>query len=167
MTDATGQTLRYGVDRLVTRGKRVFGWGWAAHPTQAIEAISLSVKGNGWEAQLPVNHGLARDDVKEAFPDLVNGRSSGFVVTGCLPQTPARELALELKFDDGPTTSVDVTRALETRSAGHRKVREMRWLAQAVMRRVRQHDFRGILRRAKSQNYGAPSLGSQIRRASW
>jgi len=160
MTEATGQALRYGVDRLVTRGKRVFGWGWAAHPTQAIEAITLSVRGDGWEAKLPVNYGLARDDVKEAFPDLVDARSSGFVVTGYLPQIPPRELALELRFADGAAMSVDVTGVLETRSAGHRKVRELRWVAQAVIRRMRQRDFRGILRRAKSQNYGAPSLDS-------
>ncbi len=160
MSENTDQALRYGIDRLVTRGKRLFGWGWAAHPARAIEAITLSCKGNGWEAQLPVNHGLARDDVGKAFPELVNGRSSGFVVTGYLPQVPARELMLELAFDDGATTCVDVTRAMETRSTSHRKLRELRWLARAVLRRMRQGDFGGILRRAKSQNYGAPSLDS-------
>ena len=160
MTESSGQALRYGVDRLVTRGKRVFGWGWAAHPAQTIEAITLSIKGDGWETELPVNHGLARDDVKEAFPDLVDGRSSGFVVTGYLPQIPARELTLALKLGDGATTRVDVTRTMESHSVGHRKVRELRWLARAVLRRMRQRDFRGIVRRAKSQNYGAPSLDS-------
>ena len=160
MTESPRQAFRYGIDRLVTRGKRVFGWGWAAHPAQAIEAITLSIKGDGWEAELPVNHGLARDDVKEAFPDLVNGRSSGFVVTGYLPQVPARELKLTLKLGDGATACVDVTRAMETHSVRHRRLRELRWFARAVLRRMMQRDFRGIVRRAKSQNYGAPSLDS-------
>jgi len=160
MTATAVPELRYGVDRLVTRGRRVFGWGWAAHPAQSIAAITLAVKGNGWEAQLPVNHGLARDDVKAAFPVLVNGRSSGFVVTGYVPDVPIRELTLEVKLDDGTIASIDVTGAMETRSVGHRKLREARWLARAVLRRMRQGDFRGILRRAKSQNYGAPSLDS-------
>lgn len=160
MTEITPHELRYSVDRLIARGRRVFGWGWAAHSAQAIEAITLSVKGNGWEAQLSVNHGLARDDVKEVFPDLVNGGSSGFVVTGYLPHVPALDFSMELKLSDGSTACIDVTQAMEAHSARHRRIREVRWLAQAVLRRARQGDFRGIIRRAKSQNYRAPSLDS-------
>ena len=160
MTEVSRPEPLYSVDRLIARGKRVFGWGWAAHSAQAIEAITLSVKGNGWEAQLPVNYGLARDDVKEAYPELVNGGSSGFVVTGYLPRVPALDFRMELKLGDGSTTSVSVTRAMETHSARHRRLRELRWLVQAVLRRVKNGDFRGILRRAQSQNYIAPSLDS-------
>jgi glycosyltransferase involved in cell wall biosynthesis len=160
MTEVGRHELLYSVDRLIARGRRVFGWGWAAHSAQAIEAITLSVKGSGWDAQLPVNYGLARDDVKEAFPDLVNGGSSGFVVTGYLPHVPALDFSIELKLGDGSTTSVNVTRAMEAHSARHRRLRELRWLAQAVLRRIRHGDFRGIVHRAKSQNYSAPSLDS-------
>jgi glycosyltransferase involved in cell wall biosynthesis len=160
MTEISRHELLYNVDRLIARGRRVFGWGWAAHPAQAIEAVTLSVKGNGWETQLPVNYGLARDDVKEAFPDLVNGGSSGFVVTGYLPHVPALDFNMELKLGDGSVECVNVARAMEVHSARHRKLRELRWLAQAVLRHIRQGDFLGIVRRAKSQNYGAPSLDS-------
>ena len=160
MMEIDARELRYGVDRLVARGRRVFGWGWAAHPTQSIEAMTLSVKGEGWETQLSANYGLARDDVKEAFPELVNGGASGFVVTGYLPQVPALDLSMELKLGDGSTACVDVTQAMETHSARQRRLRELRWLAKAVLRRFRQGDLRGIVRRAKSQNYGAPSLNS-------
>jgi glycosyltransferase involved in cell wall biosynthesis len=160
MTEVTRPEPLYSIDRLIARGKRVFGWGWAAHSGQAIEAITLLVKGKGWNAQLPVNYGLARDDVKETYPELVNGGSSGFVVTGYLPHVPALDFSMELKLGDGSTTSVSVTRAMETHSASHRRLRELRWLAQAVLRRVKHGDFRGIVRRAQSQNYIAPSLDS-------
>ena len=111
--------------------------------------MTLSVKGEGWETQLPANYGLARDDVKEAFPELVNGGASGFVVTGYLPHAPALDFSMELTLGDGSTTSVNVTRAMEAHSAGHRRLRELRWLAKAVLRRLRQGDFRGIVRRAQ------------------
>jgi glycosyltransferase involved in cell wall biosynthesis len=160
MTEISNPDLHYNVDRLIARGRRVFGWGWAAHSAQAIEAITLSVKGNGWEVPLSVNYGLARDDVKEAFPNLVNGGSSGFVVTGYLPHVPALEFNMQLKLHDGSATCVNVTPAMEAHSARHRRLRELRWLAKAVLRRMRQGDLRGIVRRAKSQNYSAPSLDS-------
>src|SRR5215208_7210938 len=32
---------RFGIDRLVTNGRRVFGWGWVAHPTKAVETVAL------------------------------------------------------------------------------------------------------------------------------
>src|SRR5271167_2425268 len=160
MTEISRHELLYNLDRLMARGRRVFGWGWAAHTAQVIEAITLSVKGNGWKAQLSVNYGLARDDVKEAFPDLINGGSSGFVVTGYLPHVPAVDFSMELKLGDGSTACVNVTPAMEAHSARHRRLRELRWLVKAVLRRMRQGDFRGIVRRAKSQNYNAPPLDS-------
>jgi glycosyltransferase involved in cell wall biosynthesis len=73
---------------------------------------------------------------------------------------PASELALALAFADGSATSIDVTKALETHSERRRKLRELLWVGRAVLRRARQRDFRGIVHRAKSQNYGAPSLDS-------
>ena len=150
--------LYYGVDRLATSGKRIFGWGWAADPVRAIDGITLRVKGDGWERRLPANHGLGRVDVKEAYPDLNNAESSGFVVTGYLPLRPVRELVLELGFGDGTTADVDITHVVETRTSGQRKWRELRWLSHAVWRRLKRGDVRGILGRARAQNYLAPSL---------
>jgi len=150
--------VRFGIDRLVTNGRRIFGWGWVAHPTRAIETAALKLEGDGWQSRLPVDFGLTRADVERAFPDLRNAGSSGFVVTGYPPQRPVAKAALEVRFDDGESTELDITHVIEARPAGHRKLREMLWLARAAGRRVVRGDFRGIARRALAQNYGAPSL---------
>ena len=70
----------------------------------------------------------------------------------------ARKLTLELRFDDGEALGLDITHVVESRRAGHRKFRELLWLARAAGRRLRRGDIRGIARRALAQNYGAPSL---------
>jgi len=158
MNENKERELQFGIDRLVTNGRRVFGWGWVAHPVHAIEELALVVKGDGWEKRLPVNFGLARADVESAFPRLRNAGSSGFVVTGYSPRQPAQTLILELRFDDGAEWALDVTHVLESRHAGHRKFRELLWLARAVWRRLKRGDIRGILDRAKAQSYAAPSL---------
>lgn len=158
MIDNATPELRYGIDRLVTNGRRIFGWGWVAHPVRAIEEITLLLEGEGWRARLPVDSGLTRADVESAFPQLRNAASSGFVVTGYAPAEPARALRLELRFDDGRTTELDVTHVVEARTRHRQKLRELAWLARAVWRRLRQGDLRGILRRARAQNYAAPSL---------
>jgi len=158
MSNHEERDLQFNIDRLVTNGTRIFGWGWAAHPVRAIEEITLLVQGEGWEKRLPVNFGLARGDVESAFPQLRNAGSSGFVVTGYSPQGSARALVLELRFDDGAQTDLDVTHVLESRRAGERRWRELLWLARAVWRRLRRGDLRGIVSRARAQNYSAPSL---------
>jgi len=158
MSENKERALQFGIDRLVTNGKRIFGWGWVAHPAHAIEEVALLLTGEGWEKRLPVNFGLARDDVEHAFPRLRNARSSGFVVTGYSPREPALKLTLELRFDDGALLGLDVTHVVEARRAGHRKLRELLWLARAVWRRLRRGDIQGILNRARAQNYSAPSL---------
>ncbi len=150
--------MPYGIDRLVTRGTRIFGWGWVAHRERAVSTVALILKGDGWEKRLPVSHGLGRDDVEKHYPLLVNAASSGFVVTGYFPRHPLRELALELTFDQGESAKIDVTGVVETPSAGKRRRRELTWLLRSVWRRFRRGDVRGILERAGAQNYLAPTL---------
>ncbi len=158
MSDNKERELQFGVDRLVTSGKRVFGWGWVAHPAHAIEEVALLLTGDGWEKRLPVNFGLARADVEAAFPRLRNAGASGFVVTGYAPREPALKTILELRFDDGALLELDVTHVVESSRAGHRRLRELLWLARAVWRRLRRGDIHGIVHRARAQNYSAPSL---------
>jgi len=158
MNENKERDLRFNMDRLVTNGKRIFGWGWAAHPIHAIEDVALLLKGDGWEQRLQANCGLARNDVESAFPRLWNAASSGFVVTGYPPRQPVLKLVLELRFDDRTELELDVTHVLESRHAGHRKLRELLWLAQAVWRRLKRGDIHGIASRAKAQNFSAPSL---------
>ncbi len=158
MNENAQRELQFGIDRLVTNGKRIFGWGWAAHPAHAIDEVTLLLKGDDWEKSLPVNFGLARSDVESAFPRLHNAGSSGFVVTGYMPRAPARTMILQLRYDDGGTKDLDITHVVESRHGSQRKLRELLWLLRAVWRRLKRRDFRGILSRASAQNYSAPSL---------
>ena len=158
MSEPKERELQYGIDRLVTNGTRIFGWGWVAHPSQAIKEVTLRLEGDDWEKRLPVHFGLARADVERAFPLLCNAGASGFVVTGYPPRHPARKLVLELRLEKGGTTALDITHMVDSRTEGHRKFRELLWLARAAGRRLRRGDLRGIVRRAVAQNYGAPSL---------
>ena len=158
MSDHKERELHFGIDRLVTNGRRIFGWGWVAHSTKAIETVALRLEGAGWQTRLPVDFGLARADVERAFPLLRNAASSGFVVTGYPRQQRVTQAALELRFDDGESKELDITHVIQARPATHRKLREILWLARATGRRLARGDFRGIARRALAQNYGAPSL---------
>ncbi len=80
------------------------------------------------------------------------------MVTGYSPRQPARTLVLELRFDDGALLRLDVTHVLESRRAGHRKFRELALARPRRLRRLKRGDIRGIVSRAKAQNYAAPSL---------
>jgi glycosyltransferase involved in cell wall biosynthesis len=154
----SGPELRYGIDRLETRGARVFGWGWVADPARAIAEVALRVTGDGWERLMPASSGMARDDVERANPGMAHARFSGFVVTGYAGRPPIRKLALELGYADGGSYTIDITGSLATDRSDTRKWRELRWLASAVWRRFRQGDLRGIARRVRAQNYTAPAL---------
>jgi hypothetical protein len=158
MSENAERELQFGIDRLVTSGKRIFGWGWVAHPERAIAVITLLSKGDGWERRLPVNFGLARGDVDKAFPGLLNARSAGFVVTGYIPRYPVQKLVLEIRFDGDARTELDITNVLEVRHTPQRKLYELLWLARAVWRRLKRGDIHGLLSRARAQNYFAPPL---------
>ena len=158
MSEPKERELQFGIDRLVTNGKRIFGWGWAAHPTQAIEEVALRVEGEGWQKRLPVHFGLVRADVERAFPLLRNAGASGFVVTGYPPRHPARKLVLELRFDDGETAGLDITHAWNrarratgnSASSSGSRARPGAGCGAAI--------FAGSCGGRVAQNYGAPSL---------
>lgn len=149
---------RHSIDRLVVSGRRLFGWGWAAHGEREIAAMHLSLEGEGWERRLEAGIGLARHDVGDAYPDLVNAEASGFVVTGYIPDRPPTRAWLEIELEDGRSERVDVTHVVETRYAKRRRWRLIAWVAHAVWRRLKHGDIAGIVRRAKTQTYAAPSL---------
>ncbi len=157
-TERSDGELRYGIDRMVVNGRRMFGWGWIAHPTRCVDAVTLNLAGKGWERRLPVNFGLARQDVSEAFPDFVNAGSSGFVVTGYVPGEPAARVWLEVTLRDGAACDIDVTHLADSRYSERRRRRMLVWLVRAVWRRLKRGDVRGILRRARAQSYAVPSL---------
>lgn len=150
--------LMHAIDRLVISGRRIFGWGWAAHPTQAIEAVHLRVRGDGWEKRLAAGAGLARGDVEKEHPRLVDAGTSGFVVTGFVAHAAPTQLALEVELADGRVAELDVSRSAETLYAHQHKRRQIGWVARSVWRRLRRGDVRGIVRRARAQSYSAPSV---------
>jgi glycosyltransferase involved in cell wall biosynthesis len=150
--------LQHSVDRIVVSGKRVFGWGWAAHRSRAVKGIDLYLEGEGWERRIPTGFGLARDDVEKAFPDHVNSGASGFVVAGHIPKAPARRSWLEVDFEEGPRTRIDVTALIDNRYSQRTRFRQIGWLAQSVWRRLRHGDLLGILRRATAQAYAVASM---------
>ena len=158
MTPNPSEGLRYAVDRLVVKGRRVFGWGWAAHATRAVRSLHVRAMGEGWERRLPVNSGIPRPDVGEANPALVNAASAGYVLTGYLPASKLTAMRLEIELDDGTTTERDIGEAVDHRSEPRDRLRVLAWLARAVWRRLKRGDIAGILRRARAQHYAAPSV---------
>jgi glycosyltransferase involved in cell wall biosynthesis len=156
--DAPRRELRHSIDRLVIGGRRVFGWGWAADADRAVSSVHLVLEGERWERRLTGAFGLARPDVRESFPDLVNAETSGFVVTGFLPESAPDKVWLEIEVEDGTVERIDVTKFVETRSRERRRSRLIAWVAHAVWRRLKRGDIAGIVRRARAQSYAAPSL---------
>ena len=158
MNPTTDTELQHAVDRIVVSGKRVFGWGWAAHRSRAVKGINLHLEGEGWERSIPTGFGLARDDVEKAFPDHVNSGASGFVVAGHIPDAPARRSWLQVEFEQGPETRIEVTDLIDNRYSQRTRYRQLGWIAQSVWRRLMHGDILGILRRAKSQAYAVASM---------
>jgi glycosyltransferase involved in cell wall biosynthesis len=150
--------LRYGVDRMIATGTRIFGWGWIAHSERKVVALHLCVHGEGWERRLAADLGLERRDVREAFPDLVDAGASGFIVTGFLPDRGERRFELEVDLDDGTRERVDIGAQVQARARGNRKLKQLGWVAGAVWRRLKRGDIRGILRRARGQATSATAI---------
>jgi glycosyltransferase involved in cell wall biosynthesis len=153
-----GTGLQHAIDRLVIGGRRLFGWGWAAHRERAVAAVHLRVEGDGWERRITAACELDRHDVQEAYPDLVNAGTAGFVITGYIPEKPVLRAVLEVEITGGTTFELDITKHAETRHAERTRRRLVTWVAQAVWRRLKRGDLAGIVRRARAQSYTAPSL---------
>jgi len=150
-------SLRYGIDRLFVRDRRVFGWGWISDASRPIDSVALRIAGDGWASEIPINHGLARDDVRQAFPDLVDADRSGFVATG-YASGDIKRFDLEVRYADGGALTLDVTGAIDAATRRGGKLRQVLWVLRAAGRRLRRGDFAGVLARARAQNYFSPSL---------
>lgn len=155
---ANPDELRYGLDRLIATGKRIFGWGWVAHSEQRAVDVHLLVRGEGWERRLQADGGHARPDVQEAFPGLANGASCGFIVTGYLPGTAPRSVELQVELDDGTRHCIDLSHVVEQPHEQRQRGRQLTYLARALWRRLKRGDLAGIVRRARAQHYGATRL---------
>jgi len=150
--------LQLAVDRIVVSGKRVYGWGWAAHRSRVVKTVHLHLEGDGWERRIATGFGLSRDDVQRAFPDLVNSGVSGFVIAGHIPSTPSRRAWLEVDYEQGPQARIEVTQLIDNRYSQRSKYRQIGWVARSVWRRLKHGDLLGILRRATAQAYAVASM---------
>jgi glycosyltransferase involved in cell wall biosynthesis len=157
MTDA-GAELRFGIDRLVVSGRRLFGWGWLAHPGRVVHEVHLGVRGDGWRKRLAAQSGILREDVREAFPRLEGARFAGFVVTGYVPDPQIRGLSLEATYDDGSSEVFEVGTAVEVNEAARASRYTLARLWRALLRRLRSGDWRALFSRPDSANASLPSL---------
>ena len=146
------------IDRLVLNGRRVFGWGWAAHPTKPVSAVHLRVASSEGDVRIPADYGLSREDVENAHPALVGARASGFIVTGYAASADSATMTLEIDFADGSRSAVDVTARGERLYEKKHKRRVLWWVARSVWRRLKRGDLAGIVRRARAQGLHAPSI---------
>ena len=155
MTPEAHRDIQYSLDRFVVSGRRVFCWGWVADRTRAVREASLLLEGEGWQTRLEVVLGLDRQDVERTFPGWVNAAVSGFVVTGYMPGPRPQRMVLEIRFSDSSVAEIDVSHVARMNQGDRAQRRQLAYLLGAVWRRLRIGDFKGILRRARSQNYGA------------
>lgn len=154
--------IRYGVDRLVMRAGRLFGWGWAVHADSVVKRLELRL-GESPDAQcLPSNYGLMRDDVAKAYPALSHAGMSGFVVTGYIERIPSGVPSLLVHLEEGHTLVLPIGNVLESDDQPSRRIRSLKWMLGSVWRRLCRLDFRGIAERARAQNYLAPTLEDEL-----
>lgn len=153
--------IAYGVDRLVMRSGRLFGWGWAVHSELQVLKVELCL-GEGRDAQrLAANYGLMRDDVAKAFPDIPHAGMSGFVVSGYAARLPAGKPSLLVHLEDGSTLALAAGPLLEFSSGHGRRLKSLAWLSRSVWRRLRRFDLKGIVARARAQRFVAPTLDEE------
>ena len=157
MTDAAGD-LRFGIDRLAVSGRRLFGWGWAAHPGRTICEVHLGVQGDGWRKRLAAQSGILREDVFEAFPGLEGSRFAGFVVTGYVPDAQIRNLALEATFDDGSTAIIEVGTAVEVNETARVQRYTPGRIWRGLIRRLKAGSVRALFRRPDPDGMSLASL---------
>jgi len=157
MTDA-GADLRFGIDRLVVSGRRLFGWGWAAHPERPVREVHLGVQGDGWRKRLAAQSGILREDVLDQYPGFEGARFAGFVVTGYVPDPGIRGLALEATFDDGSSAIFEIGTAVEVNETARAQRYTPGRLWRALLRRLRSRDLGAFFRRSSNDDITLPSL---------
>ncbi len=133
----------------MTRGKRIFGWGWVAHPSQAIEEVTLRLERRrpGDAAARPLRPPARRcGDVR--FRSCATRAASGFVVTGCPHGDRGGKLVSSCAWKHGGDRGSISRSGGFARRRAPKSCRELPRLARAAWRRLRRGDLRGIVRRA-------------------
>lgn len=170
MSNDAASDLHFGIDRLVVRGPRVFGWGWIADRRRIVKEVHLLFGGARPRRRLAANIGLARNDVAEAFPGLAAARASGFVVTGYVAGAAAANVAMEVRFDDGSDATLDIGPFAEIAKTGRGHGAFLPRIARSLRRRLKTLDFSGLLSGPGGRRFGVRSLderraGGRLREA--
>jgi len=83
--DANAMSHRYGIDSLLVRNDRCFGWGWFLDDGQpALQCELRLTLASGAEQSLVCVPGGMREDLRAAFPDVSHAGAAGFMVQGKL-----------------------------------------------------------------------------------
>ena len=164
MSNDAGGSLRFGIDQLLVRGPRIFGWGWIADRTRSIRDLHLVCGDERTRRRIAASIGLARGDVGRAFPDLPAPERSGFVVTGYLPEMLGGGLSLEVSFADGGAATIDLGPLAHLRERGRAGPNPLVRIARSLWRRLRTLDFSGVL--ANRLKRPDPSLDEEAPRRS-
>jgi len=100
------------VDSLTIQGDQVVAWGWVAHAKRRVHAVTLEIETSEGGCMLKCRIGIARPDVENAHPSLVDARSSGFTVTGSRPKGVPVAARLHIRYRGGGRFTRDVTSRL-------------------------------------------------------
>jgi len=94
--------MKYSIDRMISKGQRIFGFGWLFDRQLAIASLALELRlTDDTVVTLAVESGRTRDDVAQAYPGVPNATHSGFFVYGGWVGAPLAEAALAGKTADG------------------------------------------------------------------
>lgn len=114
-----GLSHRYGIDSLVVRNQRCFGWGWFLDDVQpAIQCELRLPLASGDEQSLVCIPGGMRADLRASFPDVPHAAAAGFLVQGRLRGRLAESPAtLAVTLRDGSVRYCEVPTGVIARPA--------------------------------------------------
>ncbi|MBL8383435.1 MAG: glycosyltransferase [Burkholderiales bacterium] len=142
--------MKYSIDRLVVRGRRVFGFGWLFHPEYPVSAVRLELTlSDGGTVSIPVEFGRTRDDVADAFPGVATALRAGFFLYGGWSGGAATSAALVGTAGDGSGFRLAAPMS-DMAAPGDRPalVPDKRMLAARAWAMLRRGQWRELLRKA-------------------
>lgn len=92
--------LRHNVDHLLHRSGQIFSYGWGFVPGRLIRRVVLQLDfRDGGSAEVDADYGRLREDVRAAFPEVVNAEHSGFLLMAS-DDRPVARAVLRWELDD-------------------------------------------------------------------
>lgn len=101
--------VKYGIDTMVVRRNRIFGFGWVFHPSRKIvSAVIILTLDDDQTTSMPLSYGKEREDVATAFPGNEMARGSGFVLYGAWKGAGVSKAYIEVSTNDGTIFRLNV-----------------------------------------------------------